>query len=142
MKKLLFILLILGVFVSCAGAPKNAESQDVSQLAGKWLLSALEGNPFNQSSVGKEAYIEFDTTEMMVSGNSSVNQFGGPFSVTEPGTITFAPMRTTQMAALNMETENTLYKAFPSVTAYNIKGNMLSLLDVNGAVIIEYTKAQ
>jgi heat shock protein HslJ len=146
MKKILIILLITGVFVSCtsvrSSVPENAESQDFSQLQGRWLLSALEGSPFTQSPQGKQAYIEFDTAAMQVSGNSSVNQFGGPFTVSEPGKIIFSPLRSTMMAALNMETENLLYKAFPRITAYTINAGILSLLDETGTVLIEYTKAQ
>jgi heat shock protein HslJ len=144
MKKILIILLVIAVFASCAGSPDNsAESQDLSQLQGKWLLSALEGNPFTQNPQGKEAFIEFDTAAMQVSGNSSVNQFGGPFAVSQPGSIVFYPLRSTQMFGINgMETENALYKAFPRVTSYTINAGVLSLLDANGAVLIEYTKAQ
>ncbi|MDR2900199.1 MAG: META domain-containing protein [Treponema sp.] len=141
MKKICIILLIVGVFISCNSVPENsAENQDVSQLQGKWLLSAVEGTPFTQTQGQKEAFIEFDTAAMQVSGNSSVNQFGGPFTVSAPGSITFSPMRSTLMASLNMETESLLYKAFPRVSAYSIKGDVLSLLDAAGTVLIEYTK--
>ncbi len=136
------LLIIGGVFVSCSSVPKNSgESQDVSQLQGKWLLSALEENPFSQNPQQKEAFIEFDTGTMQVSGNSSINQFGGNFAVSEPGSIAFSPMRSTLMAGLNMETENLLYKAFPRVTAYLIEDDILSFLDSSGTVLIQYTKA-
>jgi heat shock protein HslJ len=141
MRNILIALLITGVFVSCGSAPKNAESQDVSLLQGKWMLSAMEGNPFTQSPEGKQAYIEFDTAAMNVSGSTSVNQFGGMFTVSEPGTITFSPMRSTMMAGLNMETENFLYKAFPRVVSFAVNGDVLSLFDETGASLIEYTKA-
>lgn len=153
MKKILIILLIVGVFFSCTGMPRasgkssgnvvdSVESQDLSQLQGKWLLSALEGKPFSQNPAQKEVFIAFDVEMMQVSGSSGINQFGGPFTVPAPAKITFSPMRSTLMAGLNMETENLLYQAFPRVTAYALSGNVLSLLDENSAVIIEYTKAQ
>lgn len=143
MKKILTILIIAGVFFSCASAPNNSdESQDLSQLQGKWLLTALEGNPFTQTPQQKEAFIEFDTAAMQVSGNSSVNQFGGSFTVSGPGRITFSPMRSTLMAGLNMETETLLYKAFHRVTSYTIKGAVLSLLDAEGTVLIQYISSR
>ncbi len=142
MKKILTILIIAGVFFSCTSAPNNSdESQNLSQLQGKWLLTALEGNPFTQTPRQKEVFIEFDTAAMQVSGNSSVNQFGGSFTVSKPGSILFSPMRSTLMAGLNMETENILYKAFPRVTNYTIKGGILSLLDADGTVLIQYTSS-
>lgn len=133
------MLLIAGTFVSCSSIPENA---DISHLQGKWILSELEGNSFTQNPAQKEAFIEFDTGTMQVSGNSSVNQFGGTFTVSEPGKISFSPMRSTMMAGLNMETENLLYKAFPRVTSFAVKGDVLSLLDASGAVLIKYTKAK
>ena len=142
MKRIIIILLIIGVFVSCGSVPADSgESQDVSRLQGKWLLSALEGIPFSQSAQSKEAFIEFNTTVMQVTGSSTVNQFGGLFTVSEPGKISFSPFRSTLMAGLNMETETLLYKAFPRVTAYSINAGILSLLDETGTVLIQYTKA-
>ena len=142
MKKILVILLITGVFLSCSSTPKNsAESQDVSQLQGKWLLTALEGKPFNQNPQQRESFIEFDTEKMQVSGNGSCNLFGGNITVSEPGKISFSPLRSTLMACPDMETERILFNALGDVTGYSIKGNVLSLLGTDKSVLIQYTKA-
>lgn len=139
------IFLIFSVFFSCASVPeKSGENLDVSQLQGKWLLTALAGNPFRQDvaqATQKKAFIEFDVETMQVSGNSGINQFGGIFTISQQGKLEFSLMRSTLMAGLNMETESSLYSAFARVTSYVIKGGVLSLLDENGNVLVEYTKA-
>jgi heat shock protein HslJ len=154
MKKIIIMLLVIGMFVSCSSTPKNTaesqnvenqklepETEDISVLQGKWFLAAVEGNLITQSDLQKEAYIEFNTETMEVSGNSSVNQFGGPFTSSEPGKISFAPFRSTLMAGLNMEIENMLYQAFPRVTSYETSDGVLMCLDESGTALIHYTRS-
>ncbi len=143
MKKILFIVLAMGVFFSCSNTPKNspADKQDVSLLKGKWLLAELQGKPFIQNPQQREAFIEFDTEKMQVSGNSSCNLFGGNFTVPDPGKISFSPLRSTLMACPDMETENALYKALNDTSGFSVKNDVLTLFNADKTVLVKYKKA-
>ena len=62
--------------VSCATTKK----MDVSELSGRWEITAVNGKPVASSALESQPFLGFDVTEGKIFGNAGCNRITGGFS--------------------------------------------------------------
>ena len=94
----------------------------------KWLLVELFGEPIILAAGGSEAFIQFDSGEGLATGNSSCNNFFGPYLLKAGKRIHFSPkMGMTMRACPEMESESTFMSVLRQADNYAIADGILSL---------------
>ena len=76
-----------------------------------------------------------------VSGNATCNQYNGPYTSKDDGTIKIGPLMSTKMACASEELnkqETAFLAALGNATSYSITGNRLELRDDGGALQAEF----
>ena len=96
------------------------------ELEGKWILKQLNHKKISEDGSYATPYLEFDTTENRVSGNTSCNGISGSV-ITEGSLIKFPHMATTLMMCVNENVEQEFLEVIEQVTRYEIEGNELRL---------------
>lgn len=94
----------------------------------KWLLVELFGAPMILAEGGSEAFIQFDSSEGRATGNSSCNNFFGPYLLKAGNRIRFSPqMGMTMRACPEMESESTFMSVLQQADNYTIADGILAL---------------
>lgn len=94
----------------------------------KWLLVELFGEPIILAAGSSEAFIEFNSSEGQATGNSSCNNFFGPYLLKTGNRIHFSPqMGMTMRACPEMESEQTFMSVLQQADNYTIADGILSL---------------
>lgn len=99
-------------------------------LKAKWALQSLTDQPnvgelFNN---GKLPFLQFDTDDMRVTGNSGCNSLTGAFKLLGGGKIDLGQMAMTKMACPG-NGEKVFMNALNQVTDFKVNNNVLSLLN-------------
>ncbi len=121
------ILLALGVWLLVSRGANAAP-----ELEGKtWQLVAINGQPAVPNS---HATVKFESDK--ISGNSSVNSFGGSYRASG-GTLTTTELMSTLMAsadpALNQQ-ETTFATILQGESTYAVSGNQLTISSPRGTM--------
>lgn len=104
-----------------------------------WSLAGLAVNDGITSQAGDEA-INFTLTGTDINGSAGCNRFFGPFTLGE-ATLNFGVLGSTRMAceeSVNLR-EAEFLNAMATVTGYRINRTSLTLLNVDGAVVAQFT---
>lgn len=96
------------------------------KLAGKWTLKQLNLKKISDDGSYATPYLEFDTAQNRVSGNTSCNGISGSV-ITEGSLIKFPHMATTLMMCANENVEQEFLEVIGQVTRFEIDGNELRL---------------
>jgi len=147
MKKLLLILTVTMVMISCSATTTNKTTKattgvEVSQsdfLGTTWKLEKyLQDGKLVEVIENSKANILFD--EKIFSGNSSVNKFSGSY-ILEEKNLKMGPVRVTRM--MGPEEANKQEVSFLGllgiVTSYKINGDKLILLNNEDEEILIFT---
>ncbi|MBO6638268.1 MAG: META domain-containing protein [Roseitalea sp.] len=116
-----------------AGTAQNA-------LAAVGLSGPLSGSRW-ASPDSDTAFVAFDAGT--ISGNGGCNNFTGSYEGGEDGALTVGPLASTKMAceAEVMTAETAFLAALGSASAYSVEGDMLMLVDANGATVLSLGRA-
>ena len=93
----------------------------------KWILTKLMGKETNINPGNRTPYIMFDPSVSSVSGNTSCNNFSGPYEINEGDRISFGMIRTTMMACPDMDIEKQILEVLSKVDNYNVSDSILKL---------------
>ncbi len=113
-------LLIIAMISSC-GSSKKMAAVNYADLSGEWEVIEMNGKTLVPGETGQ--FIEFDTAQNRVSGNSGCNRFTGgvEYNAARPQVIRFTQMASTRMACLDnnkMEWENEFLKTIDGVARF------------------------
>lgn len=115
--------------ISCSG---NVD------LNGKWEIVTLNGEQVK--AIETAPFLEFDTTEGKVHGNTSCNIMNGSYTQ-EGKKLSFGNMATTMMAGPDMDLEREVLDAINKTASIkDINGDRIQILDANGNIIMELQK--
>jgi len=134
MKRILFLLIFLSLFLSACGGGQAAS------LAGTWKLSAYGPKETPTPAVtGAEATLTFDKNGS-VTGNGGCNSMGGSYKV-DDHKITFSEIISTLMACddARMAQEGAVAKVLSGTATYELKDNTLTL--TNGDTVLIFASA-
>lgn len=136
MQKLLFLpivtifLMITGCHNTKYAAGNTGGSEALYQH--QWNLEELNGQPVEQGSMRKPAYLLFAPGQVnSVSGNTGCNNFKGSFELTGTNSIKFLPLATTKMACPGENIESKFLEAMGKANNWSITDDQLMLNDGN-----------
>jgi heat shock protein HslJ len=135
--RLLVLPLALLGLVSCGSDSKASSTTTPTSLANSaWTLSGDGGTVFVPVGSGVGAAF----TDTAISGNSGCNSFSGTYLTTAGRGLTISGLAGTKMAcdAKVMTFETEYLARLGRVASYEIKGNVLRMLDGNGTLILTY----
>jgi len=135
--RLLFLPLVLLGLVSCGSDSKTSSTTVAAGLANtEWTLSGDGGSVFVPVGAGVGAAF----TNNGISGNSGCNTFNGTYLTTAGNGLTISGLAGTKMAcdAKVMTFETEYLARLGRVASYEIKGNVLRMLDGNGTLILTF----
>jgi Heat shock protein len=113
----------------------------VSQLDGRWTLTALQGEAIEMNNT---PFFEFNLNENRVSGKAGCNNFNSQIKLDESdaSAIRFTMPATTMMACPDMEKESKVLRAF--VTVAYVRGgantNEVNLVDEAGMTVFSLVR--
>lgn len=127
MKRLsILALCLITTLIACTTMKSGSKSTGLSKLEGTWELDYISGPriAFDGLYPNKKPTLMVNTSEKRVSGNTSCNNYNGPFTV-DGNKISFkAPMATTKMACLDGGSGEAIYlKTLETITSYDIVGD-------------------
>lgn len=125
---------VMVMAASCASTKK----MNVSELSGRWEITAVNGKPVASSALESQPYLGFDVKEESISGNAGCNRIMGRFStVGGDGHIKFDKVATTRMMCPDMTVEQSVLQALDKVVGYKAAGTgMVALTGENGSTLI------
>lgn len=120
--------------VSCATTKK----MDVSELSGRWEITAVNGKPVASSALESQPFLGFDVTEGKIFGNAGCNRITSGFSSAGgAGHITFDKVASTRMMCPDMTVEQNVLQALDKVVGYKSTGaGEVALTGENGSTLI------
>jgi heat shock protein HslJ len=132
------LLLVAAAAAGCGGSSggsSSAGSTDPALLAGAswaltgWSVSSQDPNDFTITAEFKDG---------RVAGKSAVNQYGGPYTAKDDGSISFGDLASTMMAGPepDMKAEQTYLAMLAKMTSFKIDGDQLTLTDGGGQELI------
>jgi len=105
-------------------------------LDGKWKLRKIGEEIINDSLYsGKSPFLEFRPSEMQVGGIAGCNTIRGAMWQ-EVDVLRFEKMISTLMACPDDMREREILSGLNGTTAYNIEGNILTLSNPNGVLLV------
>lgn len=108
------------------------------ELAGtRWVLTRLNDEPVDLSTLQREPFIALENNERRVTGHGSCNRIVGAYD-TQSDRITFTQLALTRMACPNMDFESAFGKALNAATRWKISGAHLELFDADGKVVARF----
>jgi heat shock protein HslJ len=138
MRKLIMIMLTLAAVTAMmlGGCSSSSESRSLADTS--WVLVSY-GNPDNLTSVieGTEVTLNFNSTTDQVSGNGSVNGYGGD-CVRSNDQLTVSSIMHTEMASLDPainEQENTYFSLLGSAESVEFGKDTLTINCSGGQVL-------
>ncbi|WP_346238832.1 META domain-containing protein [Niabella insulamsoli] len=131
MKKILTLIAVAAIFISCGEARKSTSGQPMESISlkgRKWKLIEIYGQPVAGKINNKEPFIEFNEgEENRYAASGGCNGLGGTYELSDHGRIQFKQGMSTMMACNDMTIENQLKKVFAAADNYTIANNILSL---------------
>lgn len=129
--KYLLIFVLAVVTIQCS--PKLAP--DASWNRGRWVLVEMKGVPVQQSGSRRDAYIEFNTGQKLITGRGGCNNINGTYMV-DKNSIHFRDVSATRMICNDMEFERVFLEQLANVNRYELKDNDLLLMKKKQVVLI------
>ncbi len=152
MKKLLFLLTSMSLFFSCCNKTVKSEegekiieetlsksTQDgdaVESVEGKWIIEEAMGK--STQGGDNEAIILFNG-DGTVGGNTSINSFGGEYTLNGNG-LTLYNIALTQMMGESIETEQAVIEALNNVASIKMADGKLEVLNKDGNTVLVLKK--
>lgn len=134
-KSLIVILTAIFFIVSCN--PKVLPEEKWSGT--KWHLVLLGGKIWTARTDTQTPYLEFDTDKKTISGNGGCNSYGGNYELND-NRLTFTDIIHTEMACDALDTEVLFFEKLNDARTFNLKQDILQLMDDSNNVIIEMKK--
>lgn len=110
------------------------------QLNGNWILATMNGGNLNRMIVLPTLNIDLKT--MGISGNGGCNDYFGGIETVSTNKITLTEVGSTRKHCENENIEHDYFRALSKVKGFEIKKEILSFLDENGAVVLSYLKVE
>ena len=130
-----------GTRLTLTGAERSLtfDAEQPEALVGiTWRIDGLiDGEVASSTIAGTQPFILLDP-DGSASGDGSCNRFGAPYTL-EGERLSFGPIEATRMACTEagvMEQEAAILRALSSTTSFAIQGQVLSLLDDGGRVVL------
>ena len=115
-----------------------AEKKSLEVLGGEWNVVSV-GELVVPDSV--DAFIGFDLAEQIVYGCTGCNQLTGAMPAeVKPEVPMFAALGSTRMMCADMTVEDAMLPALGQVVDFNVEGDNLYLLGVDGATLLSLQK--
>ena len=141
------LLAVLAVSAGCGGSSGGSSgggddsSTSAAALAGTswrltgWSVSSQDPNHFTITAEFKDGRI---------GGTSAVNQYGGPYTAGDDGSIAFGDLVSTMMAGPepDMKAERTYLDLLAAAKKFRIEGDTLTLSGAQGNDSLIYSRAQ
>ena len=135
MKKVMNLLAGVMAVVAMASC---AEKKSLEVLGGEWNVVSV-GELVVPDSVG--AFIGFDLAEQIIYGCTGCNQLTGALPAeVKPEVPMFAALGSTRMMCADMTIEDAMLPALGQVVDFNVEGDNLYLLGVDGATLLSLQK--
>lgn len=147
LKKTLSVALLSSalLFAGCQSTPSSsaAEVNNLQMLQNRtWIATQIgaQNIKINPSAHNIPA-LQFDEATKRVSGADGCNRLMGTYQATG-NTLVLSQMASTKMACIDNTLPNQFNTALANVTNYQVYNNTLKLLDRNGNLLVEFTKAK
>ena len=135
MKKVMNLFVVVMAVVAMASC---AEKKSLEVLGGEWNVVSV-GELVVPDSV--DAFIGFDLVEQIVYGCTGCNQLTGAMPAeVKPEMPMFAALGSTRMMCADMTIEDAMLPALGQVVDFNVEGDNLYLLGVDGATLLSLQK--
>lgn len=135
MKKVMKLFVVVMAVVAMASC---AEKKSLEVLGGEWNVVSV-GELVVPDSV--DAFIGFDLAEQIVYGCTGCNQLTGAMPAeVKPEMPMFAALGSTRMMCADMTIEDAMLPALGQVVDFNVEGDNLYLLGVDGATLLSLQK--
>lgn len=135
MKKVMNLFVVVMAVVAMASC---AEKKSLEVLGGEWNVVSV-GELVVPDSV--DAFIGFDLAEQIVYGCTGCNQLTGAMPAeVKPEMPMFAALGSTRMMCADMTIEDVMLPALGQVVDFNVEGDNLYLLGVDGATLLSLQK--
>jgi len=93
----------------------------------KWMLTELMGEKIDTARLPKPAFIHFEASTGKVSGNTSCNNFFGPYELLEGNRIKLGDIASTMMACPEGTIEGKFFEMLSQADNYIVSDSTLSL---------------
>jgi copper homeostasis protein (lipoprotein) len=124
----LVVLAALPLFTACRRGPGLDNTT--------WVLTSLSGTgPIE----GSQITLQF--TQGDFKGNAGCNLYGGKYTATPQGSLTFSEIQATAMACANIEImrqEERYFQALCEASAYRVIANQLQIRNDAGEILLVY----
>jgi heat shock protein HslJ len=141
------LLAVLAASAGCGSSSGGSSgggddsSTSAAALAGSswrltgWSVSSQDPNDFTITAEFKDGRI---------GGKSAVNQYGGPYTASDDGSISFGDLVSTMMAGPepDMKAEQTYLELLAAAKKFRIEGDTLTLSDAQGNDSLIYSRSQ
>ncbi|PWB17398.1 META domain-containing protein [Acinetobacter sp. AM] len=133
------------LFAGCQSTPSSsaAEVNNLQMLQNRtWIATQIgaQNIKINPSAHNIPA-LQFDEATKRVSGADGCNRLMGTYQATG-NTLVLSQMASTKMACIDNTLPNQFNTALANVTNYQVYNNTLKLLDRNGNLLVEFTRAK
>jgi heat shock protein HslJ len=127
-------VLLGGVFLLATCGPAAASLEGT-----EWVLVSLQGN---SPLAGTHIWLVFEGEQAR--GSAGCNQYGGPYTVTGMGALTFQEFDITEQACLEpegvMEQETVYIAALRMAVAYRLAGDRLEIQNSAGETVLAFER--
>ena len=141
------LLAVLAVSAGCGSRSGGSSgggggsSTSAAALAGTswrltgWSVSSQDPNDFTITAEFKDGRI---------GGKSAVNQYGGPYTAGDDGSISFGDLASTMMAGPepDMKAEKTYLTLLAAAKKFRVEGDTMTLSDAQGNDSLIYSRSQ
>lgn len=147
LKKTLSVALLSSalLFAGCQSTPSSsaAEVNNLQMLQNRtWIATQIGAQSIQTNpSAHNIPALQFDEATKRVSGADGCNRLMGTYQATG-NTLVLSQMASTKMACIDNTLPNQFNTALANVTNYQVYNNTLKLLDRNGNLLVEFTKAK
>lgn len=133
------------LFAGCQSTPSSsaAEVNNLQMLQNRtWIATQIGAQSIQTNpSAHNIPALQFDEATKRVSGADGCNRLMGTYQATG-NTLVLSQMASTKMACIDNTLPNQFNTALANVTNYQVYNNTLKLLDRNGNLLVEFTKAK
>ncbi|MGB0851321.1 MAG: META domain-containing protein [Bacteroidia bacterium] len=135
MKYILIGLLALSACTMNKDTTEN-ENNSINKINDIWVLTELNGNSFDNTSMRKHPTLEVHIAENRVVGNDGCNNFFGGLEKLTEDELKIGMLAGTKMMCPNIQLSNAFTTALQSTTSYKIEEMQLHLYDADGEEIV------
>ena len=133
------------LFAGCQSTSSSsaAEVNSLQMLQNRtWIATQIGAQSIKTNPTAHNIpALQFDQATQRVSGADGCNRLMGTYQATGD-TLVFSQMASTKMACIDNTLPNQFNMALANVTNYQVYNNTLKLLDRNGNLLIEFTRAK